>query len=176
MGKRAFLGFLFGSVVGAGISAVAGMLFAPRSGAESRAMAADAVNDAWDTAVDTYERGTKVVQDTVNERVASVRGAAAPADPEADAAAADDLRAKVDLAREKMDEIRANLSDQVSAAATAASDTVSSVVSQVADVADSITATQETPAEAVKVEVEEDEYAAAADDAADAADAEDDAE
>ena len=44
------LGGLIGTVVGVGI----GTLIAPRSGAESRAMAADAMNDAWDSAVDTY--------------------------------------------------------------------------------------------------------------------------
>ena len=50
------LGFVFGAVFGAAVGAVAGMLLAPRSGAESRAMAADAMNDAWDAAVDTYEK------------------------------------------------------------------------------------------------------------------------
>ena len=72
MAKRGFLGFLLGGVVGAGLGVVAGMLFAPRSGAESRAMAADAVNDAWDSAVDTYERSTQTVNSAVAERVAAV--------------------------------------------------------------------------------------------------------
>ena len=145
--KRGFLGFLFGGIVGAGLGAVAGILMAPRSGAESRAMAADAMNDAWDSAVDTYERSAKAVTDKMN----GVGGAG----EEANENAAADLRAKVDLAREKMDEIRANLSDQVSASAAAVSDTVSSVVDRVADAADAATEAQETPAEAVKVEVEE---------------------
>ena len=64
MGKklRFFAGALMVAAAGVGI----GMLLAPRSGAESRAMAADAMNDAWDSAMDTYEQGAKTVKDTVN--------------------------------------------------------------------------------------------------------------
>ena len=154
MAKRGFLGFLLGGVVGAGLGVVAGMLFAPRSGAESRAMAADAVNDAWDSAVDTYERSTQTVNSAVAERVAAVRGQAE------DSGAADDLRAKVDLAREKMEEIRANLSDQVSSSAAAVGDAVSSVVDTVAAATEGNTT--EIPAEAVEVEVAEEAAAEAA--------------
>lgn len=75
-------GFVLGSVVGAAIGAVAGMMFAPRSGAESRAMAADAANDAWDAAVDTYENGARAVSD----RFSDIR-------PQVDATT-DELRAK----------------------------------------------------------------------------------
>ena len=38
------VGFIFGSIVGAAAGVVAGVMLAPRSGAESRAMAADAVH------------------------------------------------------------------------------------------------------------------------------------
>ena len=85
------LGFVFGAVFGAAVGAVAGMLLAPRSGAESRAMAADAMNDAWDAAVDTYENGARVV----SSKIADIR-------PQMDATT-DELRAKVDAARERMD-------------------------------------------------------------------------
>ena len=40
--KSAGLGFVVGSMLGAAVGAVVGLLLAPRSGAESRAMAADA--------------------------------------------------------------------------------------------------------------------------------------
>jgi hypothetical protein len=59
-------------------------------------MAADAMNDAWDTAVDTYEHGSKAVADKINE----VRPVSATTD---------ELRAKVDAARERMDQLRETL-------------------------------------------------------------------
>ena len=61
------VGFILGSIFGAATGVVAGLMLAPRSGAESRAMAADAMNDAWDSAVDTYERGASVVTDKIND-------------------------------------------------------------------------------------------------------------
>ena len=96
------VGFIFGSIVGAAAGVVAGVMLAPRSGAESRAMAADAMNDAWDSAVDTYERGAGVV----NDKFSGVR-------PVVDAKT-DELRAKVDLARERMDQLRETLNQAVS--------------------------------------------------------------
>ena len=50
MGKK--FNFVLGAFLGAAAGAAAGVMLAPRAGAESRAMAADAMNDAWDTAVD----------------------------------------------------------------------------------------------------------------------------
>ena len=85
-------GFVLGSVFGAAVGAVAGIMLAPRSGAESRAMAADAMNDAWDAAADAYEKGGSVVSD----RISGLR-------PTVDATT-DELRAKIDLARERMEQ------------------------------------------------------------------------
>ena len=99
MSAKGTLGFILGSIVGAVAGATAGLLLAPRTGAESRAMAADAMNDAWDSAVDAYERGSRVVSD----KISNVR-------PSVDATT-DELRAKVDLARERMDQLRSSLSD-----------------------------------------------------------------
>ena len=62
MSKKA-LYFTLGTLFGTASGILAGMLLAPRSGAESRAMAADAMNDAWDSAVDTYERGAQAAAD-----------------------------------------------------------------------------------------------------------------
>ena len=80
-----FFKVAIGAVVGAAAGFAAGIMLAPRSGAESRAMASDAVNDAWDSAIDTYERG----QQAVTDRIDGVR-------PNVDATT-DELRAKVDL-------------------------------------------------------------------------------
>ena len=94
MGKHGTLGFFLGGVVGAAVGVVVGMMLAPRSGAESRAMAADAMNDAWDSAMDTYEQGSRAVAD----RFTNMR-------PQVDIAT-DELRAKVDAARERMEQVR----------------------------------------------------------------------
>ena len=85
------------AAAGAVAGFVAGILLAPRSGAETRAMASDAVNDAWDSAIDTYERG----QQAVSDKIGTMR-------PNVDATT-DELRAKVDLARERMDQLRDSL-------------------------------------------------------------------
>ena len=130
-------GFFFGAVFGAAAGAVAGLFLAPRSGQETRAMAADAVNDAWDSALDSYERTSKAVSDKIDE----VR-------PTVDAKT-DELRAKVDLARERMDQLRESLSDTV----TSASETVAQAADAVADsfvVPEPTSASAE--AEAVRIE------------------------
>ena len=76
-------------------------LYAPRSGSETRAIAADVANDAWDSARDMYEQG-----------VDQARSAATDFGSVADAKT-DELRAKVDAARERMDQLREQLNDAV---------------------------------------------------------------
>ena len=100
--SKGAVGFVLGSVFGAAAGVVAGIMLAPRSGAESRAMAADVVNDAWDAAADAYEKGGAVV----NDRLGGLR-------PTVDATT-DELRAKIDLARERMDQLREQLNDAIS--------------------------------------------------------------
>lgn len=99
MGKG--LAFLTGAALGAAAGTVIGVLLAPRSGAETRAMAADMANDAWDSARDMYEQG-----------VDTARSAASDFGPLVDAKT-DELRAKVDLARERMDQLREQLNDAI---------------------------------------------------------------
>lgn len=101
MGKG--MSFVAGAAVGAAAGVVLGVLYAPRSGSETRAMAADMANDAWDSAREMYERG-----------VDQARAAMDDFGPTVDAAT-DELRAKVDLARERMDQLREQLNDAVSA-------------------------------------------------------------
>ena len=52
-------GFAAGPRVGAAAGAIHGVALAPRSGAETRAMAADIANDAWDNMRDTYEHSAE---------------------------------------------------------------------------------------------------------------------
>lgn len=99
MGKG--LAFVTGAALGAAAGTIIGLLVAPRSGAETRAMAADMVNDAWDSARDMYEQG-----------IDQARAAATDCGPMMDAKT-DELRAKVDLARERMDQLRESLNDAI---------------------------------------------------------------
>lgn len=99
MGKG--FAFVTGAAVGAVAGTIIGLLVAPRSGAETRAMAADMANDAWDSARDMYEQG-----------VDQARAAATDFGPMMDAKT-DELRAKVDLARERMDQLRESLNDAI---------------------------------------------------------------
>lgn len=132
------LGSLFGVVAGVGL----GMLLAPRSGAETRAMATDAMNDAWDSAVDSYERGSAAV----SEKLGNVG-------PAVDAKT-DELRAKVDLARERMDQLRDSLSDAVAAASEQVEDTVGDVIDEVSvAAAEAAAEADQTAATGVRVEV-----------------------
>ncbi len=125
MSKSAF-GFAAGAVFGAAVGTVIGILIAPRSGAETRAMAADMANDAWDNAVDMYERG-----------VDTARSAVYDFGPMVDAKT-DELRAKVDLARERMDQLRENFAETVSSGVAPAADVVVETVAGVDDPADAV--------------------------------------
>lgn len=128
MGKG--LGFVAGAVFGAAAGTIIGILVAPRSGAETRAMAADMANDAWDSARDMYEQG-----------VDQARAAATDFGPMMDVKT-DELRAKVDLARERMDQLRESLNEAIAGGnVTPAADVVVETAAGVAPAA-------EAPAEA----------------------------
>ena len=90
MGKT--FSFVSGALFGAAAGAIVGVALAPRSGAETRAMAADIANDAWDNMRDTYEHGAEEARAAVNDFGPMVD------------AKTDDLRAKVDLAREQLND------------------------------------------------------------------------
>ena len=141
MSKKSGFGFVLGTVFGATIGTVAGLMLAPRSGAESRGMAADVMNDAWDSAKDAYEATSQ----STAEKVAHIR-------PMVDATT-DELRAKVDAARERMDQVRSSLSDTVAVASVQAQDVISNITSQVNSVVNEVTANDTIEVE-VQVEVE----------------------
>lgn len=95
--SRGVVGFFIGAVTGAAAGFVAGLLLAPRSGAETRSLAAEAATDAWGNVVDAYHEGAERVTSHVEE----VREDAA--------SKTDELRMKVDQARARMDQIRSSL-------------------------------------------------------------------
>lgn len=99
MGKG--FSFLVGATLGAAAGTIIGILIAPRAGAETRAMAADMANDAWDNARDMYEQGTEQARAAMNDFGPMVD------------AKTDELRAKVDLARERMDQLRETLNEAI---------------------------------------------------------------
>ena len=67
MGKA--FSFIVGATIGAAAGTIIGILVAPRSGAETRAMAADMANDAWDSARDMYEHCRGVPHGHADESV-----------------------------------------------------------------------------------------------------------
>ncbi|QWT17785.1 YtxH domain-containing protein [Collinsella sp. zg1085] len=106
-------GFFAGAALGALAGTVIGILVAPRPGSETRAMAADIANDAWDSARDMYEQGVDTARAAANDFAPIVD------------AKTDELRAKVDLARDRMDQLREQLNDAINASGvTPAADVV----------------------------------------------------
>lgn len=103
MGKG--FSFLVGATLGAAAGTIIGILIAPRAGAETRAMAADMANDAWDNARDMYEQGAEQARAAMNDFGPMVD------------AKTDELRAKVDLARERMDQLRETLNEAIAGGA-----------------------------------------------------------
>lgn len=99
MGKG--LSFMIGATLGAAAGTIIGILVAPRAGVETRSMAADMANDVWDNARDMYEQGTE-----------QARAAMSDFGPMVDEKT-EELRAKVDLARERMDQLRETLNDAI---------------------------------------------------------------
>lgn len=112
-GGSVFGAFLLGGVVGA----VLGLLFAPRSGKETRELIADKAEEYWGEGVEMYETGREKVVEVVStgkERVAE---------------SSEQLRTKID-------EARGRLQEQVAKSAEVGRDKVSEAVPAVKDVVD----------------------------------------
>lgn len=115
------LGFVCGAIAGAAFGAVAGLLLAPQPGEDTRAMVSKTAGDAWGATVDTYRKGVS----TANAQLNNLR-------PQMDATG-DELRAKVDAARERMDKLRSSLSDTVVATANTVQNAMDSVSASCTD-------------------------------------------
>ena len=96
---RSFFSFMAGALVGAVAGLAAGVLVAPRAGAETRDMMAREANEAWDDVVDTYHKSAQGVAMHAHEAAAEM------------GCKTDELREKVDAARARMDQIRSNLAE-----------------------------------------------------------------
>lgn len=110
-------GFFGGAVLGIGIGTIIGILVAPRSGEETRAMLADSALDLRDRAYDAYEQGAATVAARYEEVAPALQQKR------------EELRSKLDMARERMDAVRTNLSDTVNEA----SKNVSGALNQLKD-------------------------------------------
>lgn len=126
MSKGNTASFIIGTLFGAALGAVAGILMAPRSGQEMRDAVAGVATDAWGNAVDAYQQGAQLV----NEGIDDLR-------TNGDVAA-DELREKVDQARARMDQIKSSLSEGVSQAADRARTAVNKAVDQAGQTAQDV--------------------------------------
>ena len=112
-GGSVFGAFLLGGLIGA----VLGLLFAPRSGSETREILTDRANDYWGQAGEMYATGV----DKVGEVVDSSKVTATE---------------KSEQLREKIDEARARLQEQVAKSAEVAKDKLTDAAPAVKDAVD----------------------------------------
>lgn len=92
--------FVYGLALGGAIGVCAGLLIAPRSGAETRAIITDRVDEVWGQGQEFYEK-----------KLRGVGQKAAQIIPNA-AAKGDELREKIDMARERIAEQVAKNAEQ----------------------------------------------------------------
>jgi gas vesicle protein len=145
MGKG-FLGFVFGGIVGAGVA----LLFAPRTGTETRSLVAEKIDTAWGQVGEAYPQ----VQNAVDSTVANAK----------DAVHADELREKIENARtviaeqvaKNAQQARDAINDRVPVAAekvNAAADVVRGKIDEAASKLKSAAATEaENTADAIATE------------------------
>jgi gas vesicle protein len=112
-GGSVFGAFLLGGIVGA----VLGLLFAPRSGAETREMLTERANDYWGQANEMYSTGVNKVGDAMETGRSSATE-------------------RSEQLRGKIDEARARLQDQVARSAETAKGKIAETAPVVKDVVD----------------------------------------
>ena len=129
MKKRFALGsFILGGVVGAAIA----LLYAPRTGQETRAIVADKVDDLWGQGQTIYAQGRAKIQDgfqtvqpiiskkndELREKIESARAIIAEQVAKNAAAARDAINDKVPIAGDKINQAVDVVKGQIDAAAT----------------------------------------------------------
>jgi gas vesicle protein len=124
-GGSVFGAFLLGGLIGA----VLGLLFAPRSGKETRDIIADKGGEYWGQAGEVYTTGKEKVTDAV-------------------AAGQQTAAEKGEQLRSKIDEARGRLQDQVAKSATGAKDKLAETTPAVHDAVDKAAAATKSGVEA----------------------------
>lgn len=112
-GGSAFGAFLFGGLIGV----IVGLLFAPRTGEETRQMLTERANDYWGQAGDLYSTGVERVGEAVD-------------------AGADVATERSEQLRTKIDEARSRLQEQVAKSAEVAKDRLDEAAPVVKDAVD----------------------------------------
>jgi gas vesicle protein len=142
MSKRGIGAFLFGGLLGAGIA----LLYAPRSGKETREAVSEKVNDVWGQAQGIGASATTNVSQfahDVGKKSQEVYGSAASKFQETTSNVKPVFAEKSDELRNKIEAARQRISSQVVKNAEAAHEAVSNVVS----VGAGAEVTEETPSE-----------------------------
>ncbi|TLM65776.1 MAG: YtxH domain-containing protein [Actinobacteria bacterium] len=152
-GSGLFGAFLLGGLIGAAL----GLLFAPRSGKETRDLIAEKGREYWEDAGELYDQGVAKATELYE------------AGREKAAETADDVRGRVDVARERLRETVAEASrgakPAVSKAASAAKSGLDVAEAKAQDALDFVIEKTEAPApDAAAVPVAADAVAAPADD------------
>jgi gas vesicle protein len=144
-GNKGF-GFGIGTfVIGAGLGVLAGLLYAPRAGVETRAMISEKVDEYWGQGQELYARGVERVQDTYNVaagKVDEVRDGARPYIEDRN----DELRSKINAAR---DRIAKEVSKNAESVHDTLADKIPAAASKVDELSDSAEATLQKAAEKI---------------------------
>lgn len=127
---------LTGFLLGAGVGAVFGILYAPRPGVETRAMVSESVEDMWGQGQAAYDRGVQRVQEVYAEAADRVDEVASNVGPY--------VSSKNDELREKIDEARERIAAEVNRNAAAAHDAISERIPVAAERVDAAVTDAET--------------------------------
>lgn len=132
MGKGNGIAGITGFLVGAGIGAILGILYAPRPGVETRAMVSDKVDDVCDEGQELYNRGVDRVMQvytTATDRADEIASNVRPY-----------VTGKNDELRDKIDEARERIAAQVNKNAAAAQDAINEKIPEAANKASEVAA------------------------------------